>query len=176
MVADHFRPLMADPRGCGNRGDGVVKRSPRISREPAGNSHHRPVRHLDTADSMLLAHVYAGTEAVVRATHPAADILRIAEPAQRHGFQLRCIGLPGQVETGAMFAQAAVDVPLGEAQVAAQEVDARPLGREMMTHGDLFGLPKIGEGPIEIIGDPLHGCRPDPCLAPLDVIDRRIQG
>ena len=59
-----------------------------------------------------------------------------------------------------MLAQASLPVAPGQAQVAAQEVDARLLGHQIPSKRLGVGRSQIGECSVEIVGDPFHRCQP----------------
>jgi hypothetical protein len=160
MVADHLCPALPDQRRPRDRGVGDRERAPDIPREEPGKGHHRPVRHLDTAEPVPLAQSDALAEPIVRADHATADILGIAEPAQRHRLEFGRPGRSREFQSNAVFAQAAFDAAARKAQIAANKMNARLLCNEMLRHGHRLGLLQIGHGSDEIVGNPLDPGKP----------------
>jgi hypothetical protein len=55
VMTNHLCPTMPDSCRSGDRGIGDRQRTSRVSREPLGEGHHRPVRHFDAAEPVPLA-------------------------------------------------------------------------------------------------------------------------
>ena len=106
-------------------------------------------------------------EPSMRADHPSAHVLGVAESAQGHRLNLDEARLPGCLERGPMLAQASLPVAPGKAQIAAQEVDARLLGHQILCARFRLGRLQIGGRAIEIV---------DPVAARIDAqaLHRRI--
>ena len=175
VVGDHLRPEVPDPRRRGDAGERLVERPSRVPDQPSREGHHRPVGDLDAPETVLPAQLDAAAEGVVRADHPAAHVLGVAQAAERRRLVLGRPGLAGQLQAPAVLPQAALDVPAREVQVAAQEVDAGLLGREPEARGGRLGALEVRERPIQVVGDPLDRREPDQRPAPLRVARRRGQ-
>ena len=70
------------------------------------------VKKLKGLKKATLAKLDALAEPVVRADHPSANVLGIAEPAKGHGFKLGRADTSRQFQRDAMFPQAALKVAL----------------------------------------------------------------
>jgi hypothetical protein len=95
VVANHFRPAMSDPHRSIDRRVGDCERASSVAGEPLGEGHHRPVRHLDAAEAVLLTQLDAFTEPVVCTYHPSANVFGIAETTESHRFKLGRAGTSG---------------------------------------------------------------------------------
>ena len=125
MVADHLSPLVANLRCRGDRRERIVQRPRRVARVPPRDGRHRPVGDLDATETLLPGELDTASEALVRADHPTAHILGIADAAERHRFELGRSRLSRQIQAPAVLAHAALDIAAREEEIAAQEMAAR---------------------------------------------------
>ena len=110
VVSNHFCPAMPNARRSCDRGVSDRERASGIAGIPLGEGHHRPIRHLDAAESMLFGQFDALAEPGVCTDHPSANVFGITEAAERHGFHLGRPGTSGQLQCDPVFSQAALDV------------------------------------------------------------------
>ena len=97
------------------------------------------------------------------------------EATQGRGLLLGGTRRAGELQAPAVFAQAAIDVPAREAQIAAQMVDPCPLGGKSGPGCQRLRVGEIGEGAVQVIGDPLDRGSPDQRPASLRLARRRRQ-
>ena len=112
----------------------------------------------------------------MRADHPPAHVLGVAEAAERCCLQLGRARGARRLEAPAVFAQAALDVAPREAEIAAQIVDLARLGAEALGGRCHLGVLQVGERPVQIVGHALDRGEADPGPAALGVARRRGQG
>ena len=108
----------------------VGERAAHIVAEELGEPEHLAMSGLDAPESVLAAQGQAALVVCPGRDHPAADIVGVAETAQRRGLVLRRAAGPGKGQALAVVMQAARDVAAREAEIAGKEVGTRPNVRE----------------------------------------------
>src|SRR5712671_2586436 len=86
VMTNHFRPAMPDSRRSSDCGVGDRDRASRIAGKPLGEGRHWAVRHFDAAKAKPLAQLDTFAEPAVCTDHPSANVLGVAEAAERHGL------------------------------------------------------------------------------------------
>ena len=158
-----------------SRCDTEIQRLPQWSEIECGLGHLAAVGDLDPAEAV--SSVASSTHRArwcVRADHPPADVLGVAEAAQRRGLELGRAGSPGKL-------QAAAGARAGSPRCrragrrdcrAGSGSRARSASRPER-RGRGLGTLQIGEGAVEVVGHPLDRREPDPGPAALGVVARR---
>ena len=99
----------------------------------------RVVCNFETTKAMPTAQIDARAKPLLRASHATACIFHIAKTPERCRLQVRVPGLARKLETSSMLPKTAIDVAAGEAEIATQEMDPRPLGDQSMSNRGCLG-------------------------------------
>jgi hypothetical protein len=132
-------PVMADLVGGVRRGAGGVERLTLRAEIQARMGHLAAIGDFDAAKAMSVSKLDRLGKVTMRRDHPATDIVGIAESTERIGLQLGNPRLAGTIQALAVLREAAVQIAPRKAEIAAQEVDARPLGGQAHLDGRRLG-------------------------------------
>ena len=174
-VRDHLAARLADVTGRRGGRQRVGERAAHVVAEEAGQPEHLAMSRLDAPEAVLAAQVEAALVVRLGRDHPAADIVGIAEAAQRRGLVLRRATRPGKGQALAVVLQAARDVAAREAEIAGEKMGARPHVREVEAGRGRLGELQVRLRAGQILGHPLARREPEPSLAAPGIVRRQFQ-
>ena len=106
----------------------------------------------------------------MRGNHPAAQVIGVAQPAQRARLVGRGTGVAGKASRVFVLGQTAVDIAEGKIEIAAQEMNAREEPGIAVLAGRRLCLLKNLQRILETVGNAQSPGQTDPRVAPPFVV------
>ncbi len=137
---EHFRAAVANSRPGFGRRHAVRHRLPQFVQVDAAPADHVQIGRLDIGETVFACEFDASAEMIEGGSHPALEVVGVAETADRTGFVPRRTGLVRVFAGQFMLLEAAVDVAQREIDVSPAIVDPRQFDGEAVGGRRFLGL------------------------------------
>ena len=176
----HFCPAMADGIRQLDRCQSILKRFPVLHEVNPAPSNHMTVGDFHTSVAVFAAERHAGAKLLAGRVHLAAQVIGIAESAQRPSLSLGRTDFAGKAKCLLMLGKTAIDVAKLKIHVAAQVMNLKALVRKIMANGRHFRHLQHLQRRFLPVGKTQSGRQADPGLAAVHIVrsglDRRFEG